>query len=75
MTTAQEIPNRFDFDTAQARINKMWNDGGFFHAEPDPSNPEHQEILDLFGAAKFIPTTNANYAQIEEIGRKIGKIK
>lgn len=41
----------------------------------DPSNPEHQEILDLFGAAKFIPTTNANYAQIEEIGRKIGKIK
>ncbi|MBE9115104.1 putative selenate ABC transporter substrate-binding protein [Lusitaniella coriacea LEGE 07157] len=41
----------------------------------DPNNPEHQEILDLFGAAKFIPTNNENYTQIEEIGRKIGKIK
>ncbi len=41
----------------------------------DPSNPEHAEILDLFGAETFIPTENSNYVQIEEIGRKIGKIK
>lgn len=41
----------------------------------DPKNPEHQEILELFGTDKFIPTENFNYAQIEEIGRKIGKIK
>ncbi|MEQ8468355.1 putative selenate ABC transporter substrate-binding protein [Coleofasciculus sp. E1-EBD-02] len=41
----------------------------------DPNNPEHQEILDLFGADKFIPTENSNYAQIEEVGRQIGKIK
>jgi len=41
----------------------------------DPNNPEHQEILDLFGADKFIYTENSNYAQIEKIGRQIGKIK
>lgn len=37
--------------------------------------PEQKEILDLFNAAKFIPTQNANYAQIEQVGREIGKIK
>ncbi len=41
----------------------------------DPSNPEHQEILSLFGANQFIPTENSNYRTIEEIGREIGKIK
>ncbi|MEO0376604.1 MAG: putative selenate ABC transporter substrate-binding protein [Cyanobacteria bacterium P01_A01_bin.17] len=41
----------------------------------DVSVPEEKEILDLFGAVKFIPTENQNYAQIEKIGRQIGKIK
>lgn len=41
----------------------------------DPKVPQQKEILDLFGAMKFIPTQNANYAQVEQIGRKIGKIK
>jgi phosphonate transport system substrate-binding protein len=41
----------------------------------NPNNPEHQEILELFGAAKFIPTKNENYATIEKIGREVGKIK
>jgi len=41
----------------------------------DPKVPQQKEILDLFGAAKFIPTQNANYAQVEQIGRKLGKIK
>jgi len=41
----------------------------------DPNVPEHKEILDLFGATKFIATENANYAEIEAVGRKIGKIK
>ena len=41
----------------------------------DASNPEQAEILELFGAEKFIPTKNENYAQIEAIGREIGKIK
>ncbi len=30
-----EIPNRFDFQSAQARIYQYWIDSGAFHAEPD----------------------------------------
>ena len=41
----------------------------------DASDPEQAEILELFGAKKFIETNNDNYAQIEEVGRKIGKIQ
>ncbi|MFQ4137924.1 putative selenate ABC transporter substrate-binding protein [Nodosilinea sp. PGN35] len=41
----------------------------------DPAVPEHKEILDLFGAERFIVTTNENYAEIEAVGRKIGKIQ
>lgn len=41
----------------------------------DPKVPEQKEILDLLQAEKFIPTKNENYAQIEKIGREIGKIK
>ena len=40
----------------------------------DIDNPEHKEILDLFGAQQFIPTANSNYAEIEAIGRELGKI-
>ncbi|NET34809.1 MAG: putative selenate ABC transporter substrate-binding protein [Cyanothece sp. SIO1E1] len=41
----------------------------------DPDVPEQAEILNLFGAKKFIPTTNTNYAQIEAVGKAIGKIQ
>lgn len=41
----------------------------------DPAVPEQQAILELFGAERFVPTENANYAQIEAIGRQIGKIQ
>lgn len=41
----------------------------------DPKVPEQKEILELFKAEKFIKTQNSNYANIEAIGRKIGKIK
>lgn len=41
----------------------------------DPQVPEQKEILDLFGAAKFVRTQNSNYKQIEAIGREIGKIQ
>ncbi|OLP16865.1 putative selenate ABC transporter substrate-binding protein [Leptolyngbya sp. 'hensonii'] len=41
----------------------------------NPDVPEQKELLELFGAKKFIPTENTNYAQIEKIGREIGKIK
>lgn len=41
----------------------------------DPQVPEQKEILDLFGAAKFVQTQNSNYKQIEAIGREIGKVQ
>ena len=41
----------------------------------DAGVPRHKEILDLFGAQKFVATQNSNYDQIESIGRAIGKIK
>ncbi|MBD3881005.1 putative selenate ABC transporter substrate-binding protein [Phormidium tenue FACHB-886] len=41
----------------------------------DPGVPEQKEILDLFGAGKFISTENNNYKQIEEVGRQLGKIQ
>lgn len=40
----------------------------------DASNPEHKAVLDLFGATRFIPTDDANYGQIEAVGRQIGMI-
>lgn len=40
----------------------------------DAGNPEHEPILDLFGATRFIPTEDANYSQIEAVGRQIGMI-
>ncbi|HUP27708.1 MAG TPA: putative selenate ABC transporter substrate-binding protein [Chloroflexia bacterium] len=40
----------------------------------DAAVPDQKEILDLFGAGKFIPTSNDNYAQIEEVGRDTGLI-
>ncbi|WP_420156222.1 putative selenate ABC transporter substrate-binding protein [Thermoleptolyngbya oregonensis] len=43
--------------------------------ELDPANPDQKEVLELFGAAKFIPTKNENYSQIESVGRQIGKIQ
>ncbi|MFE4107650.1 putative selenate ABC transporter substrate-binding protein [Almyronema epifaneia] len=41
----------------------------------DANNPEHQEILALFGAQRFIETQNSNYDQIEQVAREIGKIQ
>lgn len=34
-----------------------------------------RRILEMFGAEEFIRTENANYDQIEQIGREIGKIR
>ncbi len=31
-------------------------------------------MLSLFGAKQFVPTTAANYAQIEQVGRQLGLI-
>ncbi len=39
------------------------------------SNPRQKEILELFGAESFIPAYDYQYLDIEQIGRKIGKIR
>ena len=38
-------------------------------------SPDQAKILEMFGAEKFIPAYNYQYKKIEEIGRKIGKIR
>ena len=43
--TAEEIPNRFDFLTAQPRIYKMWEEGGYFHAEPDANKQPYTIVI------------------------------
>ena len=44
-TAATEIPNRFDFETAQPRIWQLWIDGGYFHAEPDPNRKPYTIVI------------------------------
>jgi phosphonate transport system substrate-binding protein len=41
----------------------------------DGGVPDQAKILTGFGAQKFIATRNDNYAQIESIGRQIGRIR
>jgi phosphonate transport system substrate-binding protein len=41
----------------------------------DVSDPDQAAILELFGAERFIPTESSNYAEIEAVGRAIGKIE
>ena len=36
---------------------------------------EGKEILELFGAKKFVPTQAYKYNDIERIGRQLGKIR
>lgn len=40
-----------------------------------PDDPRQGEILEMFGAEEFVPTENANYEEIERVGREIGKIR
>lgn len=41
----------------------------------DADDPDDAAILDLFGATSFIETEDANYADIEAVGRAIGRIE
>ncbi len=37
--SAKDLPNRFDFKDAQPRLYSMWEQRGYFHAEPDDREP------------------------------------
>ncbi|WP_436794406.1 putative selenate ABC transporter substrate-binding protein [Actinospongicola halichondriae] len=41
----------------------------------DIDDPDDAAILELFGAESFIETDDANYADIEAVGREIGRIE
>jgi len=40
-----------------------------------PSQPRQKTILELFAAGRFIPAKDADYANIEAVGRSLGKIR
>ena len=40
-----------------------------------PSDPKQKQILELFGAQKFVPASASSYGRIEQVGRQIGKIR
>ena len=61
-----DVTERYGDDFAQKVVDAFVN--------LDASNADHAEILDLFGADKFIATENGNYVQIEAVGREIGQI-
>lgn len=39
------------------------------------TNPQQKQILELFGAQRFVRANPAAYARIEQVGRQIGKIR
>ena len=41
----------------------------------DDGNPRQAQILELFGADRFVPASNDQYKAIEQVGRQIGKIR
>jgi phosphonate transport system substrate-binding protein len=41
----------------------------------DDSDPRQAQILELFGAERFVPASNDQYEAIEQVGRQIGKIR
>jgi phosphonate transport system substrate-binding protein len=41
----------------------------------DSANPRQAQILELFGAERFVPANNNQYKAIEQVGRQIGKIR
>ncbi|MBE9031060.1 putative selenate ABC transporter substrate-binding protein [filamentous cyanobacterium LEGE 11480] len=61
------VKERFGDDTAK-KVKKAF-------LKLNPKDKDQAEILKLFSAKKFISTKNDNYADIEKIGREIGKIK
>ena len=44
-STTQEISTRFDFDTVEARIYQMWENGGLFKAESESEKPPYTIVI------------------------------
>ena len=76
-----KTPSYYDYHwLAQGNLDKRFRKG--FTKELtnvflsfNKKSKKQKQILELFGANKFIISKNDNYKRIERIGRKIGKIK
>ena len=64
----------------EARVEDVLGFVGVAAAEPrllslTPATERGALVLELFGAKRFIPAQNEDYAKIEAVGRQLGKIR
>lgn len=43
--SAEDFPNRFDFADAQQRLYSIWEEKGYFHAEPESDKPAYSIVI------------------------------
>ena len=76
-----ETPSYYDYHwLAQGNLDKRFRKGFTKELKNvflsfNKKSTRQKKILELFHAKKFISSENSNYKNIENIGRKIGKIK
>ena len=74
-------PDYFDYHwLAQGNLDKRFRKGFTKELKStilnlDSKNPSHKKILDMFNAEKFIKAEAKQYKKIEDIGRKLKKIR
>lgn len=74
-------PSYYDYNwTIHARVDEIFGKGTTQEVQKallnlDPDNPDHEQILDLFSAERFVETKTSNYKPILETARKIGIIQ
>jgi len=74
-------PDYFDYHwLAQGNLDKRFRKGFTKELKSailnlDSKNPSHKKILDMFNAEKFIKAEAKHYKKIEDIGRKLKKIR
>ena len=74
-------PDYFDYHwLAQGDLEKKFRKGFTKELKSaiinlDSTNPSHKKILDMFNAEKFINAEAKHYKKIEDIGRKLKKIR
>ncbi len=42
---SEPLPNRFNYEEAQARIYQEWEEGGYFNAEPNPDRKPYSIVI------------------------------
>jgi phosphonate transport system substrate-binding protein len=79
VTEFYTTPPYYDYNwTVRHDIDAKFGDGFTLQIQQallKLNTKDHKEILDLFNANKFIPTTNSNYLAIKDIAESLGIIK